>query len=234
MQLVNPALILLLIPLFDAVIYPFCAKFNFMVKPLQRMTVGGLLTAAAFLISGFLELHLMETYDRLPKLDESHVHLMNSLACPISARISDSTGQFNQHRDIGANGNVVFYDLRPGLLDLDIRIEQGCQEVVDNLERLQFEAKDQKVLGLVVRGVANQKGQVVQVHGDEEPKKTDNGNSRIRVVFDLNANTNQSLYLRPQGSDLLDADSFIQLPASHIADNLQVTEYKKVPPNYYE
>ena len=30
-----------------------------MVKPLQRIAVGGLLTAAAFFVSGFLELELM-------------------------------------------------------------------------------------------------------------------------------------------------------------------------------
>ncbi len=33
-------------------------RFNFLVRPLQRMAVGGVLTATAFLISGFLELQL--------------------------------------------------------------------------------------------------------------------------------------------------------------------------------
>ena len=93
MQLVNPAFILILIPLFDTVIYPFFAKwektfsiyvgncseyvckkllfvwkrFHFLVKPLQRMCVGGFLTAAAFAISGFLELQLQVESEKKKK-----------------------------------------------------------------------------------------------------------------------------------------------------------------------
>ena len=59
MQVLNAVLILILIPLFDAIIYPFFARFNFLQKPLQRITVGGLFAAGAFFISGFLELAMM-------------------------------------------------------------------------------------------------------------------------------------------------------------------------------
>jgi hypothetical protein len=87
MQMVNPALILILLPLFDRVIYPLFSKLVFLrptdcpklfwklqsalctlhiacssymfrcgilKRPLDRMVVGGLLTASAFFISGFL------------------------------------------------------------------------------------------------------------------------------------------------------------------------------------
>ena len=37
-------------------------RFGLLKKPLQRMTVGGILTAASFFISGFLELELQKTY----------------------------------------------------------------------------------------------------------------------------------------------------------------------------
>ena len=52
MQLANALFILVLIPVFDALVYPFFAKFGLLTKPLQRMTIGGLLTASAFLVSG--------------------------------------------------------------------------------------------------------------------------------------------------------------------------------------
>ena len=57
-QVLNPALILLFIPLFDNLLYPLLAKCNFLKKPLQRLTVGGILAGVAFIISGVLELEL--------------------------------------------------------------------------------------------------------------------------------------------------------------------------------
>ena len=35
--MINPILILVLLPIFDKIIYPLAAKCNFMKKPLQRM-----------------------------------------------------------------------------------------------------------------------------------------------------------------------------------------------------
>ena len=56
MILLNPGLVLLLIPLFEEVIYPFFAKFGF--NNLHRITIGGLLAALAFVVAGVLELNL--------------------------------------------------------------------------------------------------------------------------------------------------------------------------------
>eukprot|EP00092_Neocalanus_flemingeri_P016171 GFUD01017503.1.p1 GENE.GFUD01017503.1~~GFUD01017503.1.p1 ORF type:complete len:575 (-),score=146.79 GFUD01017503.1:38-1528(-) len=56
LQFINPALILILVPIFDKAIYPLLAKWNILVKPLQRMTVGLYITAVAFGISGVLDL----------------------------------------------------------------------------------------------------------------------------------------------------------------------------------
>ena len=57
-QIFNPILILLLIPTFQYAIYPVIAKFFFINTPLRKMTVGGLLAAVAFLLSGLVELKL--------------------------------------------------------------------------------------------------------------------------------------------------------------------------------
>ena len=88
MQVANPVLILLFIPLFDYVIYPMLSKFirlssvlfpnisseftkNYLKKSisfsakcnicktdLQRIVAGGLLAAVSFIVSGCLELEL--------------------------------------------------------------------------------------------------------------------------------------------------------------------------------
>lgn len=58
MQVVNPLLILAFIPLFDTVIYPLLNKCKALRTPLQRLTVGGLLAAVAFILSALVELQL--------------------------------------------------------------------------------------------------------------------------------------------------------------------------------
>jgi len=51
-------LILALIPLFDQLVYPIFNKIGIIRTPLQKMTAGGVLAAAAFGISALLELKL--------------------------------------------------------------------------------------------------------------------------------------------------------------------------------
>ena len=66
MQLINAALILMFIPLFDKVIYPTLTKHNLLTTPLQRIVTGGLLLASSFIISGMVELELEGTYPHPP------------------------------------------------------------------------------------------------------------------------------------------------------------------------
>ena len=56
-QIANPVMILLLVPLFESVIYPMIQKcFDF--TPLRRIGVGMVLVGFSFIISGILELQL--------------------------------------------------------------------------------------------------------------------------------------------------------------------------------
>jgi len=63
-QMINPLLILILVPIFEFIIYPTLAKFNLLVKPLPRITVGMFLTALSFLVSGILELVIQSKPDK--------------------------------------------------------------------------------------------------------------------------------------------------------------------------
>jgi len=57
-QVLSALLILIFVPLFQYIIYPLLAKCNLLKKPLQRLTVGGILAGLAFVISGVLERQL--------------------------------------------------------------------------------------------------------------------------------------------------------------------------------
>jgi dipeptide/tripeptide permease len=60
MNAVNPIQIMIFIPLFDRVLYPFLDQHGFNIRPLRRMAVGMLLCALAFFTSGLLESVIQE------------------------------------------------------------------------------------------------------------------------------------------------------------------------------
>lgn len=95
MQVINPLLILVFIPIFDMAIYPFLSKVGLR-RPLQKLAAGGILAGLAFLVSGFVELQLEKTYPNYPGPNESHLRLYNGLPCDYSITSSVvQAGGFN-------------------------------------------------------------------------------------------------------------------------------------------
>ncbi|CAI7728846.1 unnamed protein product [Closterium sp. NIES-53] len=56
MQTMNAALILVMIPLFDQVIYPTCERLGVSIRPIRRMATGMTLGALSFGLSGLLQI----------------------------------------------------------------------------------------------------------------------------------------------------------------------------------
>jgi proton-dependent oligopeptide transporter, POT family len=56
MQLVNPALVMLLIPFTTGIVYPFFKRLGWELSPLRRMPIGIALGATSFVIAGFLNM----------------------------------------------------------------------------------------------------------------------------------------------------------------------------------
>ena len=57
LQVLNPLLILVFIPLYDVAFYPLLSMIGVR-RPLQKLTLGGILAGVAFVISGVVELNL--------------------------------------------------------------------------------------------------------------------------------------------------------------------------------
>ncbi|XP_072396363.1 solute carrier family 15 member 1-like isoform X1 [Diabrotica undecimpunctata] len=83
MQVVNPAMVLIIIPILDRVFYPCLSKYSFLENPLHRMAVGGIIAGIAFLCAGILELVLETTYPDLPREHEASVNVINTLPCTL-------------------------------------------------------------------------------------------------------------------------------------------------------
>ncbi|XP_013116650.2 peptide transporter family 1 isoform X2 [Stomoxys calcitrans] len=80
MQVINPLLILGFIPLFDYVLYPLLSLVGIR-RPLQKLTLGGLLAAGAFLLSAFVELKLEAVAPVMPGKMTSQLRVYNGMPC---------------------------------------------------------------------------------------------------------------------------------------------------------
>jgi len=185
MQVINPLLILFLLPLFDRVIYPAFAKCGMLVKPLQRMTVGGILTGGAFFVSGFLELEMMKTYAKIPAVGFSDIHFMNNIPCHVSLQLSNSTGLVHEEA-IDALENMVLRDLEPGKYSLDMEVSSTCLPAILSQRTGQVEVlTHDKEVTAVLLGVDGGDVLPTVIEGHDDPEKDHDANGRLRVVYDM-------------------------------------------------
>ncbi|XP_046443391.1 peptide transporter family 1-like isoform X5 [Daphnia pulex] len=116
LQIVNPLLILALVPVFESVIYP-CFKKCGLLTPLQRIGAGGLLAGLAFVVSGIVELQLEPTYPRIPDAGLTQLNFINTLPCPINISY---TGGVDQVKWIEVN--ATSYSFERNLKDQPIEV----------------------------------------------------------------------------------------------------------------
>lgn len=83
MQVMNPIIVLLLIPIFERMIYPCFNKFHIMENSLHRMAIGGIMAGLAFLCAGVLELFLQQNYPKIPNKNYSFLYIINTLHCDL-------------------------------------------------------------------------------------------------------------------------------------------------------
>lgn len=80
MQVINPLLILAFIPFFESLVYPVLEKVGIR-TPLRKLSFGGILAGAAFVLSGFVEIALDKTNAVIPTATESQLRIFNGVPC---------------------------------------------------------------------------------------------------------------------------------------------------------
>ncbi|OXA55937.1 solute carrier family 15 member 2 [Folsomia candida] len=182
LQVLNPALVLIFIPIFDRGIYPLLSKFGVLKKPLQRLVMGGIFAGVAFVVSGLVELSLENTYATILKKGESNFHMVNGLPdCPL-------------HMTLDANRKVV---IPPNQMEIfeainardypNVKFETFSGEGTCRRTRVHTEP--------VLTGESEvAKSFMMLWHGDDlkfhhvldedDMEKAKSGNPRIRVIYD--------------------------------------------------
>lgn len=83
MQVVNPLLILIFIPLFSYCVYPLLGRCNLLKTPLQRMVCGGFLAAVAFAVSALVSIAIESQEPILPSTNNIQLRIYNPSTSPI-------------------------------------------------------------------------------------------------------------------------------------------------------
>jgi len=234
MQVINPLLILFLIPLFDKIIYPAFAKVGMLKKPLQRMIVGGLLTSGSFFISGFLELEMMKTYAKIPASGESHLHLLNNLPCNVSINLSNSDALVREV-NVDEWSNLAVMDLNPGSLSLNMEVPSDClpdQLKVRN-KKIDLMTKSRNVTAVIL-GIKGDEVLPIVVSGEEEPHKDHDVQGRLRVVYDLRSTHDPTLTLKGEKEYKFNLTQDDDISATSYTDSVEIGAYDILINSDYE
>ncbi|NXE19376.1 S15A1 protein, partial [Ardeotis kori] len=77
MQTVNPILIIVMVPVVDAVIYPLIKKCKINFTPLRRITVGMFLASLAFVAAALVQVQIDKTLPVFPAAGQSQIKIIN-------------------------------------------------------------------------------------------------------------------------------------------------------------
>ncbi|NWW39065.1 S15A1 protein, partial [Panurus biarmicus] len=82
MQIVNPILIVLMVPIVDSLVYPLIKKCKLNFTPLKKMTVGMFLGSLAFVAAALVQVQIDKTYPVFPAAGQAQIKLINLETVP--------------------------------------------------------------------------------------------------------------------------------------------------------
>lgn len=178
LQLINPLLILVFIPLYEMFFYPFLSLLGIR-RPLQKLTLGGIFAGIAFLLSAAVETKLEATYPVMPRVGEAQLRLFNGFPCSYTGHYDGMTkislgpyGYFEEkHIDL-KDGQVNTY---PYTFTLTGPNTSNCPNVISGSYTL-----SSKTARSVFLSSATPTAHDVYV---EEPNKSRTGDPVLRILF---------------------------------------------------
>lgn len=82
-QVINPVLIIIMIPLFEYFLYPALRRCGLLTKPLKKMALGGFLAAASFVAAALIEVMIERELPGALAANQSHVTFVNGANCQL-------------------------------------------------------------------------------------------------------------------------------------------------------
>jgi len=225
MQVVNPLLILIFIPIFETVLYPLLAKCNIK-RPLQKLGIGGVLAGVAFIIAALVELQLQDTYPVLPKTGEAQLRVFNGFNCQGTVDIPGiATGtikplDFWKKLNLPVDGEKTFpLNIKDdGQCNYNLSIDVNVTVTEKQAVSYFLTQDDVNNTILIPLGTASSPF--------DDIDKSVSGDPLVRVIYNLKDNTSRTLKFQ-EDADVPPKD--FKLDPSNF-----VTETKELPPVTYK
>nr|CAD7426492.1 unnamed protein product [Timema monikensis] len=200
-QVVNPAMVLILIPLFDKGLYPLLRRHRQMMSsPLHKMMLGGITAGLSFVAAGLLEIKLEETYPVLPRYGEAQLNIINTLPCDV-----DVVNPFNKLQNVSSSENYVFRAVSAKNYtsnEIFVFVPKNC----DNLKlrvpgaRLNVLTSELQVISVIISST-NNKLEVSAAEPDELEKSL-SGKPKLRVLLLQSSPSNKNITVNIHGGVL--------------------------------
>ncbi|KAK3927862.1 Peptide transporter family 1 [Frankliniella fusca] len=198
MQVVNPILIMILLPLFEYIVYPLLSKMRLMRKPLQRIATGGMLAAVAFIVSALIQIQLDPNLPRDTERGFAQVRVFSSLPCNVT--LSGSGGSdaasiepFNlpsmgywERLDFAAEGSA----------DLSLSVKGSC--VDDYSAKLTIEEKNAVSFHLYLKDPSAKQVTTGGPYVDEFFK---DAVAKVRIMYRFDSGSSHSVNFKADGRD---------------------------------
>ncbi|XP_076872023.1 solute carrier family 15 member 1b [Brachyhypopomus gauderio] len=192
MQIVNPVLILVMVPFVDSVAYPLIKMCGLNFTPLRRMTVGMFMAGLAFIAAALLQLEIDKTLPHFPSASQSQVKFLNLENTQLSVSVNEITYYIPPLQS--SDGYLTFEE------DRVVISVGGMPATTETLLKGQRET-----MLLTSAGIIN-----TDTDLGEKPEQ---GNNEIRLVNGFNTTLNMTVGSKDLGIILpFDFSNYTQVP----------------------
>ena len=189
-QVINPLLVILMIPVFEYVIYPFLTKIRLFYRPLQRMTIGGLLAAISFIICAFIQFQIEKEQPPILLKQHNHFAFVNGLQCNFNVESSFFNGDLAEF-ETKIFPNVPQSDLT-NLIANFTTLSSDCPNGTFQLTAIINATEDQGIVMLISNKIFNNQ-QLYWVSFPNFLTKPDEGGAMLFSIFNIeNLNINDT------------------------------------------
>lgn len=215
MQVINPLLILAFIPLYEVIFYPILSKIGIR-RPLQKLTLGGILAGVAFVISALVEIQLEKTYPVIAGPGEAQIRIFNGLPCEVPFKtgipnfpdLKIPPNEFYEYKALSVNGIKQFTATFGGCTELGLAEATGTYNLSSETATSIF--------------IYNNNGIKIRPYEDD-PSKSSNGFPLIRILANIPAD--KSFRLLDVRDDYNDQLSNINITSRDSLFNVAATTY---------
>ncbi|KAK9499515.1 hypothetical protein O3M35_002540 [Rhynocoris fuscipes] len=180
MQTINPVLVLIFIPIFESFIYPLLAKLRLVRTPLQKLSVGGILAALAFLISGVLDLYIEKDKAIVPDAGQAQLRLYNTFNCPIHLNSPD----FNLNSTLPSLDTIEFLHIpvaNKKTLKLNAAFDESCKSNNTSAFSGNVEVQNKQISSYMFTSPFSL--QTLNITGTDEVQKSSVGYAKLKILY---------------------------------------------------